>query len=175
MSLLVIAYPEIKKKDYEFIQDFRSKYDILHYESIDPHFTFISSVFNLNKEELILETKKKSKNFKMFNFCLRCAILNKNPFNDYWHVFLVPDEGFGDIIKIHDKLYSERLKDELFLAIPFIPHLEVGNSTNPNTCKKLVDDLNSKNLEIKGKIKKLTIISYKSKKLEEIETIELDQ
>ncbi len=174
MTLMVIAYPEIKKKDHEWIQDLRNKHDTLHYESIDPHFTIISSVFNLNKEEMKLETKKKSKRFNCFDFCLRCAVVNKNPFNDYWHVFLVPDEGFSEIIKIHDKLYSGKLKDELFLAIPFIPHLEVANSTNPNECKKLVDDLNSKNLEIYGKIKKLTVVNYKSEILEEIQSIELD-
>ncbi|HII94392.1 MAG TPA: 2'-5' RNA ligase family protein [Candidatus Methanofastidiosum sp.] len=74
---------------------------------------------------------------------------------------------------MHDKFYSGKLKDELFLAIQFIPHLGVGNSTNANECKKLVDELNEKNFEIHGKIKKLTIVNYEDKKVEDIETIDL--
>ncbi|MEN6379524.1 MAG: 2'-5' RNA ligase family protein [Methanofastidiosum sp.] len=173
MPLLVIGYPELKKKDYEWIQDLRNKYDLLYYDIVKPHFTFVFPVFNLNKKELTSEIKGKCKGLEEINFCLRCAVLNKDSFNDYWHVFLVPDEGFSNITKIHDKFYSGKLKDEYFLAIQFIPHLGVGNSTNANECKKLVDELNEKNFEIHGKIKKLTIVNYEDKKIEDIETIEL--
>ena len=173
MSLLVIAYPEIKKKNYDWIQDLRNKYDMLYYDVVKPHFTFVFPVFNLNKKELTHEIKEKSKGLKEIDFYLRCAVLNKDAFNDYWHVFLVPDEGFSSITKIHDKFYSGKLKDEHFLAIQFIPHLGVGNSTNANECKKLVDELNEKNFEIHGKIKKLTIVKYEDKKVEDIETIDL--
>ena len=174
MSLLVIAYPELKKKDYDWIQDLRNKYDVLYYDDVKPHFTFVFPVFNLNKKELTSEIKEKCKVLKEIEFCLRCAVLNKDSFNDYWHVFLVPDEGFSNIIKIHDKFYSGKLKDELFLAIQFTPHLEVGNSINANECKKLVDELNKKDFEVHGKIKKLTIVNYENKKIEDIETIELE-
>ncbi len=174
MSLLVIAYPELKKKDHDWIQDLRNKYDVLYYDVVKPHFTFVFPVFTLKKKELISEIKEKSKGLKEIEFCLRSAVLNKDSFNDYWHVFLVPDEGFSNIIKIHDKFYSGKLKDELFLAIQFTPHLGVGNSTNANECKKLVDELNKKNFEIHGRIKNLTIVNYEDKKVEDIETFELE-
>ncbi len=173
MSMIVIAYPELKKKDHQKIQDLRSKYDTLYYDVIGPHFTIVFPVFNLNKKEVISEVEELSKGQKEINFCLRCAVLNKDSFNDYWHVFLVPDEGFSDIAKLHDRLYSDKLKNELFLAIQYTPHLGVGNSTNANECKKLVDELNSKDFEICGKIKALTIAEYKEDKIEEIKTIEL--
>jgi len=174
MSHLVIAYPELKKKDYSWIQELRSKYDLLYYDIINPHFKFIFPVFYLDKKELISEVKEKSRGLKIINFSLRCAIINKDPFNDYWHIFFVPDEGYSDITKAHDKLYSGKLKDELFLAIPYIPHIGIGNSTNANDCKILVDELNERNFEIKGKIKNLSIISLIEKKVEDIETIELE-
>ena len=174
MSHLVVAYPELKKKDYSWIQELRSKYDILYYDIINPHFTFIFPVFYLDKKELISEVKEKSRGLNIINFSLRCAIINKDSFNDYWHIFLVPDEGYSDITKAHDKFYSGKLKDELFLAIPYIPHIGIGNSTNANDCKILVDELNERNFEIKGKIKNLSIISIIEKKVEDIETIELE-
>ncbi|WP_155609055.1 hypothetical protein [Paenibacillus woosongensis] len=33
----------------------------------------------------------------------------------FGHVFLTPDQGHGNVIKLHDKLYSEFLLDILFL------------------------------------------------------------
>ena len=60
------------------------------------------------------------------------------------------------------------------MAIPYIPHIGIGNSTNANDCKILVDELNERNFEIKGKIKNLSIISIIEKKVEDIETIELE-
>ena len=173
MSHLVIAYPEIKKKDYDWIQNLRNKHDILYYSIVKPHFTFVFPIFNLNRKQLTSEIKEKSEGSKEIDFCLRCAVLNKDSFNDYWHVFLAPDEGFSNITKFHDKLYSGKLKDEHFLAIQFIPHLGVGNSTDANESKKLVDELNKMNFEIKGKIKNLTIVNYEDKKVEDIETIKL--
>ncbi len=173
MSLLVIAYPEIKKKDFKWIQEIRNKYDGLYYDIVKPHFTLVFPVFYLNQKQLISEIKEKSKGLKEIDFCLRCAILNKDAFNDYWHTFLVPDEGFSGITKIHDKFYSGKLKDEYFLAIQYVPHIGVGNFLDANECKKLVDELNETNFEICGKIKNFTIISYEEKKVEDIETIEL--
>ena len=58
MSHLVIAYPELKKKDYSWIQELRSKYDLLYYDIINPHFKFIFPVFYLDKKELISEVKE---------------------------------------------------------------------------------------------------------------------
>jgi len=34
MSLLVVAYPEIDKKHYDWIREFRKDYDELYYEVI---------------------------------------------------------------------------------------------------------------------------------------------
>ncbi|KYC46679.1 MAG: hypothetical protein AMQ74_01770 [Candidatus Methanofastidiosum methylothiophilum] len=174
MSIVVIAYPELKKKDYDKIQDLRSKYDTLYYDIVNPHFTIVFPVININKKELVPEIEEKCRDMKPIDFCLRCAVLNKDSFNDYWHIFLVPDEGFSDIVKLHDRLYSGKLKNELFLAIQYIPHLGIGNSTNANECKKLVDELNAMNFEICGKIKTLTIAEYKDDKINEIKTIELE-
>ncbi|NMC60815.1 MAG: 2'-5' RNA ligase family protein [Candidatus Methanofastidiosa archaeon] len=174
MSIVVIAYPELKKKDHDKIQDYRSKYDILYYDVVGPHFTIVFPVFNLNKKEIVPEIEQKCKGMKPIDFCLRCAVINKDSFNDYWHVFLVPDEGFSKIVKLHDKLYSAKLKDELFLAIQYLPHLGIGNSTNANECKKLVDELNSKEFEICGSIKSITIAEYTEDKIEEIKTIKLE-
>jgi hypothetical protein len=173
MSFLVIAYPDLKKKDFNWIQELRNKHDELYHDVVKPHFTIVFPVFYLNQKQLISEIKEKSKGLKQIDFCLRSALLNKDAFNDYWHVFLVPDEGFSSITKIHDKFYSDKLKDEHFLAIQYVPHMGVGNSIDANECKKLVDELNEMNFEICGKIKNLTIISYVEKKVEDIETIEL--
>ena len=41
MSLLVVAYPEFLNKDFEWIQNIRSKYDVRYYNVVNPHFTLV--------------------------------------------------------------------------------------------------------------------------------------
>lgn len=108
-----------------------------------------------------------------FDFIIRCATINKDAFSDYYHIFLVPDEGYSRIIKLHDKLYSDKLKNNLCLDLDFIPHIGIGNSIDKYTCKKMVDEWNEKDFSISGRITHLTIVNYKNSIVTELEDIEL--
>lgn len=39
MSLLVLAYPQLEMKDYEWIQSFRAKHDERYFKVVEPNFT----------------------------------------------------------------------------------------------------------------------------------------
>lgn len=160
MALLVLAYPQIEKKDYNWIQKFRAKYDERYFNVAEPHFTMVFPATNVSEEELIAHVQKVSKNIKEFFFVLRCAQIVKDSFSNYTDVFLIPEEGYRIFVKLHDALYSGILEDELRLDIPFIPHLGVANSLEAKKCKALADELNSKSIEIVGAINKLDVVSY---------------
>ena len=165
MSLLVLAYPQLEKKDYEWIQSFRSKYDERYYSLVLPHFTLVFPVFNLDEQPLITHVQKVSKNFKEFYFVLRCAQIVKDSFSDYTDVFLIPEEGYRIFVKLHDALYSDILEKELRLDIPFIPHLGIGGSKDANKSKTLADEINLRNPEIMGAVNSLDIVSFENQEV----------
>ena len=85
----------------------------------------------------------------------------------------VPDEGYSRIVKLHDKLYSDKLKDNLRLDLDFIPLIGIGNSQDRYKCKKMVDEWNQKEFSISGRITHLTVVNYENNIVSKIEEIEL--
>jgi hypothetical protein len=173
MSYLVLAYPSINKKDYNWIQNFREKYDIRFYGIVEPHFTIVFPINNVGESIFIKHVKKHSKDVKTINFSIKCSIIVKDSFSDYTDIFLTPDEGNSAIIKLHDRLYTGAISSELRLDIPFIVHIAIGASKNGLECKKLSDKINEKNLCIKGVVDSLDVIWYDYPEVRTIEKIQL--
>ncbi len=172
-SLLVVSYPTISINDFAWIQDIRKEYDELNFIAIEPHFTLVFPLTNIDRSTLISHVQQSIKAIQSFEFTLRCAVLSNDAFGDYTHVFLVPDEGYSKIVKLHDRLYRAVIADELRLDIPFIPHIGIANSLNIHSCKELVDQLNSQQFELRGRIDKLDIIWNEGDLVETIESIDL--
>ena len=172
-SLLVINYPTISAKDFDWIQRVQKQHDQLYWKVVDPHFTLVFPVFKLEEKAFIHHIEQTVKEIEAFNFVLRCAVLGDDAFSDLTHVFLVPDEGYSRIVKLHDRLYTGILKEELRLDIPFIPHIGISNSQNAQECKDLVDDLNAESFEVKGRVEKLDVIWYEGNQVNTIKQISL--
>ena len=173
MAYLVIAYPEIPKSDFDKIQSYRELNDKLYYNIVEPHFTIVFPVFDKEEAEFIEEIKFQTADFEKITFNLKCATIKKDAFSEYFHLFLVPDEGLSKIIKLHDKLYSDKLNGNLRLDIDFIPHIGIGNSLDKYLCKSMVDEWNKNDFSINGTIKELTIIKYEDNTVTNIEKLEL--
>ena len=171
MSLLVLAYPQLEKKDYDWIQSFRAKHDERYFNIVLPHFTLVFPVNNVTQKDFIDHIEKTSKKFKEFYFVLRCAQIVKDSFSDYTDVFLIPEEGYRIFVKLHDALYTGLLEKELRLDISFIPHLGIATNKDPRRSKLLSEEINSKNPEIFGAVSKLDIVSYSNNKIETIKEI----
>ena len=160
MSYLVLAYPKIKEEDYRWIQSLRREYDIRYYFVVEPHFTIVFPVFNKGKDSILNHVEKVYGDIAPIQFSVRGTTIVKDSFSDYTDVFLVPDEGNREIIKLHDKLYTGILSEELRLDIPFIPHIGVGGSKDAAEAKKISDKLNKENICITGKIEELDLVEY---------------
>jgi 2'-5' RNA ligase len=173
MAFLVLAYPNIQGSDFDLMQEFRKNNDELFYSVVEPHFTIVFPTFDLSKEEFCKTIFDTTLEVDKIDFTIRCATINKDAFSQYYHSFLVPDEGFSKIIKLHDKLYSEQLKDNLRLDIDFVPHIGVGNSKDKFVCKKMVDSWNKKEFSISGTISNLTIVEFENNKVTKLQDIEL--
>ena len=174
MALCVLNYPGISNDDFNWIQALRAEHDGLYYRVVAPHFTFVFPVSDIDQTVFIRHIKQQTTGFKRFSFALRYAIIVEDDSGEYTHVFLVPDEGYSSIIRLHDRLYSGVLAPEHRLDIPFIPHLGIGNDTDPNNCKRLVDELNRKDFCIQGTIDTLDVVEYDGSSVRTIEQIKLD-
>ena len=103
--LLVVSYPIIDLDRLAWIQDIRSQYDELNFQVIEPHFTIVFPVEGIDRETFIYHVKRSLETMPSFKFTIRCATICNDAFSDYTHVFLVPDEGYSRIVKLHDRLY----------------------------------------------------------------------
>lgn len=171
MAYAVLSYPDLKENDWNLIQDYRKENDEWLYTVVKPHFSFVFPVFNIQVEDFIEEVVRLTDNVQQIDFSIRCSTINKDSFSDYFHALLVPDEGYSQIVKLHDKLYSGILKDNLRLDIDFIPHVGVGNSTDKFKCKKMVDEWNRHDFEINGTISTLTIVNFEDNQIADLNEI----
>lgn len=161
MAKVVVAFPKLSPGDFDFIQSIRKESDELYFNVVDPHFTIIFPVFTeIDETTLINHVVEKSKRFSAFDFVLNKAILNDDAFSNYWHVFLVPDQGNEEIVKLHDEIYTGILEPELRKDIPFVPHIGIANSLNKSGMQKLADKINQDGIKISGKIDSLDICGY---------------
>ena len=174
MPLLVLAYPQLEREDYDWIQSFRAKHDERYFNIVQPHFTIVFPVEEINPAQFIKHVEDISRKFKEFFFVLRCAQPVKDFFSDYTDVFLIPEEGYRIFIKLHDSMYNVLLEKELRLDTPFIPHVGIGNSLDPFVSKKLADKINkSENLGIIGAVNKLDVVSYENNSITTLKRIVL--
>ena len=173
MAYGVLAYPAISEKDYRGIQTFRKAHDELYFSVAEPHFAFVFPVFDVDRESFIREVSEKAKGVRQIDFEIRCSTVNKDAFLDYFHLLLVPDQGYSAIVKLHDRLYSGLLFGNLRLDIDFIPHVGIANSKDSLAVKRWADQWNQEDFLIKGSIEKLTIIEYTDNILTNLEDIDL--
>lgn len=172
MALAVISYPKFNKEDLRLIQAFRKDND-LYFNIVDPHFTFVFPVFDVEKQRFIDEIMEKSTGVRSFDFEIRCAAVNRDPFSDYYHLLLEPDKGFSNIVKLHDRFYSGLLFNNLRLDIDFIPHMGIGNSKDPLVVKRWVDEWNGKDFLIAGRVESLVIVDFTDMVLTDLVEIKL--
>jgi 2'-5' RNA ligase len=172
-NLLVVNYPTISANDFAWIQDIRQQEDELNFSAIDPHFTLVFPIINIDQAMLVSHVNQSLEGIKSFEFTLRCAILCNDAFSKHTHVFLVPDEGYSNIVKLHDRLYTGIIASELRLDFPFIPHIGIANSLDPHHCKRLVDQLNGQHFETRGRIDQLDVISIRGNLVKTVESIDL--
>jgi len=170
MNLHVVAYPELAPADYELIQRCRKDHNTL-YKVIEPHFTVVFSVPDMPLADFAAEIRKQAAGIAAIRFCMRCTVVNKDSFSDYYDAFLVPDEGHSSIVKLHDRLYSQKLARHHRLDVSYIPHVSIANSLDVLTIKEVVDKWNAKEFAIHGTISSLDIINYENRVITTVEKV----
>lgn len=59
------------------------------------------------------------------------------------------------------------------LDIPFVPHIGIANAKDPKACKRLVDEINAEEFEVRGTVEHLDVIEYVGNRVKTLEQIPL--
>lgn len=172
MKLLAVAYPFISEEDHALIEKFRAQYDP-QFSIIKPHFTLVFPLEGLDEIEFADYAASILHGKPGFHVRLRAAIIHKDELSENFHVFLVPDEGSEQITDLHSSLYKDVLKEYLMKDIPYAPHITIGTTLNENECIEMVGVWNRMNIEIRGEINAVEVLSFDQGKVRTIERVEL--
>jgi len=173
MALCVLSYPNLERRDFEWIQSLRAKHEKLAYALVKPHITLVFPTDAMAEDEYLNHVRGVISHTPPVSFAIRCAVMRHSPANDRWNVFLVPDEGYSSIVKLHDRLYTGPLAGELRLDVPFIPHITVASRRAAEICQDLVAEINEEGICIEGSLNTVDIVSYQSHGLTTMEKIDL--
>lgn len=173
MALAVVNYPTLSDDDFVWIQSVRREHDPLYFDVIGPHFTLVFPTDAVSEAILIDHVQRHARATAPFEVVFRCAILGDPDFQDHAHAFLIPDEGFSDVVHLHDRLYTGPLASELRLDLPFLPHVGIANAPTPEACKSIVDDLNAEAFEIRGHVETVSVVGYDGETVWTIEQLPL--
>ena len=173
MSLLAISYPELKTGDFEWIQDLRAEFCPGEYAIVNPHLTLAFAVDDISQRNLSDHIRLHAAVVPPIDFVLRSCSLVKTVDDDRIYLFLVPDEGYNQILKLHDNLYTGPLTRHLRHDIPYIPHMTIGIFSDTGQAQKAVDDINGREFAIAGQMTAVDIVSDNTGRIKTLEKINL--
>lgn len=171
--LLCLAYPELGPEDRGLIDEFRSTHDKAYVDVVEPHWTMIFPLWDLPQAQVAAHIGRVAKKFRPVDFACRYALVHDDDEREDYYIFLVPDEGFSQISRIHDDLYSGFLQPYLRLDLPYVPHIGIATNPDPRRLKIYADEWNRKGRSIAGRVTKLTLSQYDGKVVRDLEQFEL--
>jgi 2'-5' RNA ligase len=155
-KLFTLAYPRLSEKDTKFIEEFRRRHDG-HHELVRAHFTMVFGRSEVDERAYLEHVREVARLSRPTSFVCRYAMLGADDEAERAYVFLVPDEGYSAISRLHDVLYRREMASFLRLDIPFVPHITLGSSADRAAMKTCCDELNEAALAIHGSVEALTV------------------
>jgi 2'-5' RNA ligase len=153
-SLEVVATPVFSGKDRDWLVHLRET----RAQNIGPpHFTLVFPGSDLAPAEFTKHVAAVAGSMKRIQFRLCSALVVPDPQVRSFHVFLVPDEGFGAIVRLHQALHAGALDKRLRVDFPYIPHLTVASEREFATARSVAAKLNAMDIAISGRLDELEI------------------
>lgn len=135
---------------------------------------FPSSCEGYSEAQLSDHIQSIAKQYQPIRFVCNYALVYDDDSSDNYYIFLVPDEGFSSISKLHDALYSDFMRPSLRLDIPFVPHIGIATHKDKDYLYDLAQKWNKENLAIEGAIDHLTLCSYDGSTVKDLTTFNLE-
>lgn len=172
MSLEVIARPHFEKADLAWLTDIRSR---RAGSRGPPYFTLVFPGAELEPKAFVAQIHANVEGFAKVRFRLRSALVVNEHTVDRFHVFLVPDEGFGAILKLHDALHVGPVEAAIRPETPYLPHITVATTTTHFEARKVAQALNQGDIDIQGHIEALQVELREGEVIKEIAEVPLSK
>ena len=171
-ALYTLAYPKLSGADAERLEAFRSRHDP-HHDIVAAHFTMVFACTGIDEQTYIEHVATVARASCPINFSCRYAMLGADDEAERGYVYLVPDEGFSGISRLHDALYTGPFRSRLRLDIPFVPHITLGASKDRNAARRLCDELNAVGSVIHGVMDAVSVAALRGGKIHDLATFSL--
>ena len=148
-SLEVITHPHFDKADLAWLTDIRSR---RAGSRGAPYFTLVFPGAQMEPADFAEAVRAQVQEVHPIRFRLRSALVAPEALVRRFHVFLIPDEGFGAILKLHDALHAGPIKAALRIDTPYLPHITVATTTDYAAARSLATSLNRGGIDIHGHI-----------------------
>ena len=173
---IIFSIPTLNEKNLKWVECLRGRYSPGQVKTLLPHFTMLSTERQIQCNELENLLNEISMHHQKINFTIHRA-LAMPPLNghDSWYAFLVPDQGFSDLSKLHASICCKRfnLSDEQLF--PFIPHITVGLFSEKTACLNAIDEINAGYISLSGNVDEISAAQVSDDGVEIIKTIELSK
>lgn len=169
-SLEVIARPHFEKADEGWLTDIRKR---RAGSRGPPYFTLVFPGVEMEPHAFAEVIRKNAHDIPRIRFRLRSALVAPEPTVGRFHVFLIPDEGFGAILKLHEALHVGPVEAAIRPDTPYLPHITVATCAERDTARKLAHVLNQGGIDIHGHIEALTVERRTGEVIREVAEIPL--
>lgn len=153
-SLEVIARPHFDKADLAWLTDIRSR---RAGSRGPPYFTLVFPGVDMTPQAFAEQIRKNAEGTPRIHFRLRSALVAPEHAVARFHVFLIPDEGFGAILRLHDALHAGPIEAAIRPETPYLPHITVATTATHHEARKVAQALNHGDLDIHGHIEALEV------------------
>jgi len=153
-ALEVVAKPVFAKAEMDWLVHLR---ETQAHTAGSPEFTLVFPGSEFAAPEIVQHVEAVCAVTPRIRFCLRSAVIVPDLGMSWFHVFLVPDEGFGAIVRLHERLHVGPLANCMRPETPYIPHLTVASVKEFDLARRTKATLNAKDLAIAGHIDEIEV------------------
>lgn len=153
-TLEVVARPQFHKSELAWLTDIRRRRTG---NPGPPKFTLVFSGAQMPPKDFAELIAAQVKGVAPIRFHLRCALVAPEPAVGGFHVFLIPDEGFAAITRLHDRLHVGPIEAALRPEMPYLPHITVTTDHDYAAARKTAESINARDLSITGVIDTLQV------------------
>lgn len=140
---------------------------------LGPHVTLVFPTAAVTESAFISHVSAVAAPVGRAAVCFRSALPYREPDLEVSYVFFVPDEGFGWLTRLHERLHSGPLRSELDSRRPYVPHITVGKLNSFAQARALSERLNSTPFEFSGRVNSVDLVRVESAHIERFHSVPL--
>jgi 2'-5' RNA ligase len=154
--LYTLAYPQVTPATTVRLEAIRREHDS-QFDRVATHFTLLFGCDGLDEKTYVGHVKRVAGMFGPFDFDARSLVVAPDADEERASVFLVPDNGFDPLKRLHGELYRGPLAPYLRHDLTFVPHITLASSLEIGAARRLCAALVAEGVTAAGSIDTLSV------------------